>query len=314
MTKSWSVCALCALLFACGPDMRGDDGFGNGDGDGDGSGSGSGTGDGEARQCDKMDIVFVVDNSGSMEQEQTNLGANFPMFASILEAYTVNNGQPLDFRVALTTTGRDINYAIDLGPPFGSLPQNEQGENGEFFNNCNVNKRWLDRTDSTMAQTLACRAKVGISGPSIEMPLLMSKWALAERAADTNAGFLRDDALLAIVILTDEDDASTTQNNFTMGITGQTPTDYHPADHVQFLDTLKGNRTRWAAGVIAGDGNCSSSFGDAADGVRLKEFVNLANGQGSTQAVFSSICEGDLTKGLKDALDVFQAACGAIIL
>ena len=83
---------------------------------------------------------------------------------------------------------------------------------------------------------------------------------------------------------------------------------------MQVLDTLKGNRTRWAAAVIAGDGNCSSSFGSAADGVRLKEFVNLANGNGTTQAVFSSICDGDLTKGLKDALAVFQSACGAIIL
>lgn len=313
MTKSWSVCALCALLFACGPDMR-DDGLGDDDGMGSGSGSGSGSSTDEARGCDKMDIVFVVDNSGSMEEEQANLAANFPMFASLLEAYTVNSGQPLDFRVALTTTGRDVDYQIDLGGGLGTFPQSEKGQNGEFYNNCNNSKRWLDRTDSTMPQTLACRANVGISGPSIEMPLLMSKWALAERAADTNTGFLRDDALLAIVVLTDEDDASTTQNNFTMNATGQSPTDWNPADQVQFLDTLKGNRTRWAAGVIAGDGDCSSSFGSAADGVRLKEFVNLANSNGSTQAVFSSICNGDLTTGLKDALDVFQAACGAIIL
>ncbi len=311
MTKACSVCALCALLFACGPDMR-DDGLGDDDGMGSGSGSGSSTD--EPRGCDKMDIVFVVDNSGSMEEEQANLAANFPMFASLLEAYTVNNGQPLDFRVALTTTGRDVNYQIDLGGGLGTFPQSEKGQNGEFYNNCNNSKRWLDRTDSTMPQTLACRANVGISGPSIEMPLLMSKWALAERAADTNTGFVREDALLAIVILTDEDDASTTQDNFTMNATGQSPTDWNPTDQVQFLDTLKGNRTRWAAGVIAGDGNCSSSFGNAADGVRLKEFVNLANGNGSTQAVFSSICNGDLTTGLKDALDVFQAACGAIIL
>ena len=310
--RALSISAFCALLFACGPAMR-DDGFGDDDGDGSGSGSGSGDGSGEARQCDKMDIVFVVDNSGSMSEEQTNLATNFPMFASLLDAYTVDGGKPLDFRVALTTTGRDVDYVVDL-PPLGTVPQSEQGENGEFYNNCNVNKRWLDRNDATMAQALACRAKVGTTGPSIEMPFLMSKWALAERAADTNAGFVRDDALLAIVVLTDEDDASTTENNFTLNATGQSPTNYNPADHVQFLDTLKGNRTRWAAGVIAGDGNCNSSFGNAADGVRLKEFVHLANGNGTNQAVFSSICDGDLTKGLKDALDLFQAACGAIIL
>lgn len=316
MPKAFAASALCALVFACGPSVRDDGMPGMGDdgtGSGSGSGSGSGNGSGEARQCDKMDIVFVVDNSGSMQEEQQNLATNFPMFASVLDAYTVNSGQPLDYRVALTTTGRDIDYTIDLGGGL-TLPQSEQGENGEFYNNCNNSKRWLERTDANMGQTLACRANVGTSGPSIEMPLLMSKWALAERAADTNAGFLRADALLAIVILTDEDDASTTQNNFTMNASGQTPTDWNPQDQVSFLDTLKGNRTRWAAAVIAGDGDCSSSFGSAADGVRLKQFVTLANGNGSTQAVFSSICDGDLTVGLREALDTFQAACGAIIL
>jgi hypothetical protein len=311
MAKATSVLALCALLVACGPDARDGDDDGNG-------GSGNGSSDcevcGVPEQCKKMDIVFVVDNSGSMQEEQTNLAANFPMFAQLLEQYQVTaNGEPLDFRVALTTTGRDIMYQIDLGGGFGTFPQNEMGQNGVFYDTCGVNKRWLDRSDPTMAQALACRANVGTMGPSMEMPLLMSKWALKERAADTNAGFVRPDALLAVVMLTDEDDSSTTDNNFTVTATGSPPTNWHPADQVMFLDGLKGNRTRWASAVIAGDGNCSSSFGNAADAIRLKEFVSLANGN-STQAVFSSICNGDLTKGLKDALDLFQAACGAIIL
>src|SRR5437867_11609639 len=99
------------------------------------------------------------------------------------------------------------------------------------------------------------------------MPLLMSKWALSERMMDnTNVGFLRDDALLALVVLTDEDDSSTTKDNLMITIdptnpsSGTYPMDWNPSDEVQFLDALKGHRTRWAAGVIAGDGNCSSSF------------------------------------------------------
>jgi hypothetical protein len=66
--------------------------------------------------------------------------------------------------------------------------------------------------------------------------------------------------------------------------------------------------------VIAGDGNCTSSFGDAVDAVRLKEFVQQANSGGTTQAVFSSICSGDLTGALQTTLNTFQAACGQIIL
>jgi hypothetical protein len=292
---------------ACGPMDRDD-----GTGDDDGSGSGSGSGE-EPRQCNKMDIVFVVDDSGSMQEEQQNLATNFPMFATLLSNYTTTDGQHIDYRVALTTTGRDIDYTVDFAGM--QLPQHEVGDDGAFKDNCNLPKRWLDSTDANMQQTLACRANVGTGGPSIEMPLLMGKWALAKRVADgTNAGFLRDDALLAIVMLTDEDDASTEQNNFTIDLTGTPPIDYNPADHVQFLDTLKGHRSRWAAAAIAGDGDCSSSFGSAANAARVKDFVNLANGGGTPQAVFSSICAGDLTIGLKQALDLFQAACGGIIL
>jgi hypothetical protein len=311
MTKALTFFALLSLV-ACGP---GDREEGEGGGGGSGSGSGSGSSTETPRQCEKMDIVFIVDNSGSMAEEQSNLGSNFPMFAQLLKNYTVSDGTPLDYRIAVTTTARDIDYTIDLGGGFGTFPEHEDGENGAFQNNCNNNKRWLDNTDANIEQTLACRANVGTSGSGIEMPLLMGKWALQERVADaTNAGFLRDDALLALVVLTDEDDSSTTENNFTMDASGTAPINWNPADQVMMLDTLKGNRTRWAAGVIAGEGNCSSGFGEAADGVRLKDFVNQSNSNGYNQAVFHSICDGDLTAGLKDALDKFQQACGQIIL
>lgn len=313
MKKTWLCCSLVSILglVACGPADR------NPNGDDDGPGvDAPGAGSGEPQQCNKMDIVFVVDDSGSMAEEQNNLATNFPMFANLLSSYTTPEGEKIDFRVAVTTTGRDITYTIDLGMGFPPQTQSEDGDNGAFRNNCGSQKRFLDNTDTNMAQTLACRANVGTSGPGFEMPLLMSKWALSERVTDgTNAGFLRNDALLAIVYLTDENDSSTTENNWTIGINGGDPQpNYNPADHVQFLDTLKGHRSRWAAGVIAGDGNCTSSFGDAVDAARMKEFVNLANSQGTTQATFSSICSGDLTSSLQQILGTFQAACGGILL
>lgn len=306
---------LIVSMTACGPEGRDDLGDDDGMGDGSGSGSGDGSGSGQAKQCNRMDIVFVVDDSGSMDAEQANLAANFPMFADVLANYVNADGEHIDFRVAVTTTGRDIDYVIDAGGGF-TLPEHESGDNGAFRDGCGTTKRFLEPADPDMANTLSCRANVGTSGPSYEMPLLMSKWALSERVDDgTNAGFLRDDALLALVYLTDEDDDSTTANNWTITPTSGDPAPtWQPADQVQFLDTLKGNRTRWAAGVIAGDGDCSSSFGSAVDAVRLKEFVNLANSNATTQATFSSICAGDLTGALQQTLETFQAACGGIVL
>jgi len=306
-----TVLLLVSILAACGPGIR-DDGTGDDD-MGSGSGSGSGSA-GEPQHCNKMDIVFVVDDSGSMSEEQQNLATNFPQFATVLSDYVTPDGDHIDYRVAVTTTGRDMDYTIDFGGQ--SLPQHESGDNGAFKNNCGLAKRYLEPSDANMSSTLACRANVGTGGPSYEMPLLMSKWALSDRIMDnTNAGFLRDDALLAIVIITDEDDDSTDTNNWTIGISGGDPQPtWNPTDHVQFLDALKGNRSKWAAGVIAGDGDCTSNFGAAVDATRLKQFVQEANGNGTTQATFSSICAGDLTAGLQQTLQTFQNACGNILL
>jgi hypothetical protein len=259
-----------------------------------------------------MDLVFVVDDSGSMQEEQSNLGTNFPMFATLLSNYVTPDGQKIDYRIAVTTTGKDLMYTITNGPI--TLPQSENGDDGAFRNNCNMTKRFLEPTDANMQQVLSCRANVGTGGPSFEMPLLMTKWALDKQVANgTNAGFLRDDALLGIVMLTDEDDASTEQNNFNVTVTSQPPVDFHPADLITFLDTLKGHRSRWASGVIAGPTDCSSSFGDAAKATRLQDFVMQANSTGTVQANFASICDGNLTGALQKTLETFQTACGVVI-
>jgi hypothetical protein len=293
-------------LVACGPSNRGDDGVGGGD-----DGGGSDGGSQETRACNKMDIVFVVDDSASMEQEQSNLATNFPMFASAIQAFTTSAGEHLDFRIGITTTGRDLHYA-PVGPI--TLPD-EHGPNGAFEMQagCGAN-RWLDNTDAMLSHDLACRANVGIAGASQEMPLLMTKRAVVDRIADnTQTGFVRPDALLAVVMITDEDDSSNTMDGTTVPLAGL-PIDWNPADTITALDTLKGGRTRWAAAAIAGDGDCQSAFGDAVDAKRLKNFVLLANSNGTTQAVFSSICDGDLTIGLTKALMTFQNACNGIIL
>ncbi len=50
---------------------------------------------------------------------------------------------------------------------------------------------------------------------------------------------------------------------------------------------------------------CSSRFGSAVFAARLQAFVE----QAGRNAVFSSICEGDLSAGLDAALDTFSDSC-----
>jgi hypothetical protein len=309
-----TVLSLALVLAACGPGARGDDaGDDSGDDSGD-DGGGPDAGNPPSARCQAMDIMFVVDDSGSMQEEQSNLATNFPQFATILDQYQVGAGQPLDYRVAVTTTGRTITTSITL-PGFPPIVTTEQGDNGAFRGDCQNPRRWIERSDGNLASTLSCRANVGTSGPGTEMPLYASMLALGDRVADgTNAGFLRDDALLAVVMLTDEDDCSTTETNITLDpsnpdLCGASAGYISPQATIDFFDNLKGDRGRWATAVIAGPTNCTSAFGDAANAAKLQAFISQTNTGSVQNGIFSSICEGNLAPALQAALDTFQAAC-----
>lgn len=245
-----------------------------------------------AEGCDQMDVLFVIDNSRSMREEQTNLVENFPRFIEVLDGFRDGT---VDYRVAVTTTG------LDIGPfDPGNLP----GENGALLSqgDCQMTSPWLDRGDAQLLSRFACNAEVGVTGSSNEMPLLAARMALRERMLDgTNHGFLRDNALLAIVIVTDEDDQSLDVD--LGGFEAAIPV----SAFVTAFDEIKGNPKRWASAVIAGDQQpvCESDFGTATNALKLQDFV----GSVGENAVFSSICEGDLSAALSDALSTFEAAC-----
>ncbi len=306
--------AAALLLAACG--VSDEDGFTDNVGTDGGAGNGDGGGGvladaGEPEVCSKMDILFVIDDSGSMSEEQGNLGQNFPEFVNVLDNYMAGAGI-LDYLLGVTTTGRDVDYEIELPLPIPGLPPielSERGDNGALRQDCGMTDRWIDRDDGDVAGTFSCVANVGTSGPALEMPLLATQMALGARMDDgTNAGFLRDDSLLAIVILTDEDDCSRADNDFIISsdACGTNNPDYMPtSDTINFLDNLTGARGRWATAVIAGPSSCESSFGTANRAANLQQFV----ADTGENAVFSSICSGDLTTALGEAVATFDAAC-----
>jgi hypothetical protein len=306
------VLALLSLLpnlWACGPSAR-DPGTGDDDDTPDAAVQPPPPPPGDAGPgCQAIDVLFVIDNSGSMEEEQSNLAANFPQFVSVLEA------SGLDYRVAVTTTGRD--YAWTMQAPIGGgLPMSQDnGDNGELLEKCGMTKRWIEKTDADVAGTFTCLASVGTDGPGIEMPLGALRDAFEDRIADgTNVGFHRPDALLAVVMLTDEEDCSHEQSvsvGFGEDLCSGGSSE-GVASYIQFLDGFTGNHTRWATAVIAGmgPGSCSSNFGEAQEATRLRDFVQ----QVGPNATMSSICDGDLSTGLAQALALFESACGTIIL
>jgi hypothetical protein len=132
------------------------------------------------------DILFTIDNSCSMADEQMALAMNFNSFISYATQANV------DYRIAVTTTD-----------DFASTGQGQfTGQGGGPL--------VLERSMSNVGALFAARVNVGTSGNGYERPLSTTLKALtAPLISTTNANFLRDDANLAIIIVTDAPDQST---------------------------------------------------------------------------------------------------------
>jgi hypothetical protein len=249
----------------------------------------------EAVTCARMDVLFVIDNSESMAQEQANLGQNFDRFVDSLRMFREGT---VDFRIGVTTMSFPQSFSIS--PPSTT--------SGALLKTPEMTDPWLSHDDPELASKFRALATVGTDGSWDEQPLKAMGAALVDRVADgQNKAFFRSNALLAVVIVTDEDDLSSD------GPDSLEPGKPTPVGtFVTLLDRIKRNRDFWSAAVIAGGTapTCDSAFGTALFAARLQAFVDQA-GDNST---FSSICEGDLSGGLDAALATFRHACDDLVL
>lgn len=174
----------------------------------------------------RTDILFVVDDSDSMREEQQNLADNFDAFISRLNASPFKN----DFQIGITTTSVDLQrrdpngnvLTTDFflrGPnirnpyPKGALISVDPATGAYLPNGPKI----LTASSPTLIQDFKNNVKVGIDGSGKEQGLLAAKLALTDRIADgSNAGFLRPGARLAIVIVSDADDCSDPNHQVTL--------------------------------------------------------------------------------------------------
>ncbi len=189
--------------------------------------------------CVKLDVLFVVDNSATMYEEQKNLAANFGSMLSGLQSIDLGGGEfaPLDLNVMVTTT--DMGHPSctpfqpeGYDPNDGSPVSTPCTERLDHFTNLNdsVEETCLDVCPNPVGPSdmfihvddngsnvpgddveaaFACIAPQGIVGCGYEAPLESMLQALDPMATwNGTDGFLREDAALAIVLITDESDCS----------------------------------------------------------------------------------------------------------
>ncbi len=295
----------------------------DGDGDGD-SDADSDTGGSSGKGCSSMDILFVIDNSGSMIEEQNNLGQNFPKFVQVLDDYYSTSSSDLSYRVGVTTSGVNRNFKLKVAGGLITTPMFSTGANGKLVGQakCNLGaKPWADGPEPGVETKFSCMAGVGVDGLGFEMHFAALELALGEHleSGGANEGFYRkdDDSLLVVVIITDEDDCSVVQNGVVVGDSANStcveqgsPGMYLVEDTKDFLDELTGGAGRYVVVAIAGKSSCNSPFGSASNSPRLQLLVDSCAEYG----VMGDICSGDLWESLEDALEVMQETCDDFVV
>jgi hypothetical protein len=244
--------------------------------------------------CRKVDVIFAIDNSGSMAEEIAALtGPVFDSFPAAL--LQVGNGID-DFHLAV----------IDACPTPAYYHNTGTGGACNFSTGTN----WMVSTSPTLTAEYQCVTALSQSGynntPDMcdttndddEQPARAASDSLTpELVSGINAGFLRDDALLLVVAITDEDEelfGGITTDEITQRIIDAKGT----IDEVIFLG-------------IGGNSDCEGPYGsaDPADNLRTitQTFVDADRG------LFWDLCQGNLEAAFMQAIEIVDGVCNDVV-
>jgi hypothetical protein len=232
----------------------------------------------------KVDLLWVLDNSGSMSDKQENIARNAARFIG----YAVNSG--IDFQLAVTTTGTFPYTDGWTQCPGGA----DGGEAGRFFPVDNSSPRIITNNTPNGVQAFARNVKVGTchwvesgldAGRMALSPPLINNQDDPRTAArnDGNGGFIRPDARVYVVYVSDSDDVIKDANNAAVANPEPVQT------YINHLLGLKPGRPDMV-GVGAVIGMPSSCSGNI-DGVGHR-YIQLVQALGG---VLADVCSNDWT-------------------
>jgi hypothetical protein len=343
---SWSALAVAALLVGgCQSDedtgrgggggVGGADGDGTGDGTGDGGGGddgdgvwdvgGGGSGDGHGGDeqddgCKKVDLLFVIDDSGSMADEQQNLVTSFPGFIDgIQQELSTTSG----YHVGVVTS--DAYIYNEAGCTVDGALVTQTGGVSSSNAVCTPfveGGRYMSEADDLHTK-FACAAQVGTGGDGDEHGMHTMQVALSagmNGAGQCNEGFIRDDALLVIIPITDEQDDHETEGCPPDAGVNPDPLPGSAGDPPLWFDTVVGAKQGIETNVVivalvgpdGQDGNdvcpplakCDGGIEGAEIGTRILEFTRMF-----TYYSVCPVCAPDYSECFTEAISVIESAC-----
>lgn len=233
----------------------------------------------------KIDLLWVIDNSGSMKPLQDNMTSNFNSFMNNF----VSKGY--DFHLAVTTT--DAYRAL---PQYANDPTLAKFRDGLGATHTGV----FTILPSTMdlSGTFLINASQGMTGSGDENAFSSFKATLN---SPLNADFLRSDSFLAVVILSDEDDFSDPNRPefswiYNGGVSDHSYTNPNLETVQSYIDYLDaktvstGAKRRYSVSALTvPDIGCRNAHAAQAPstiiGVRYMEMADL------TEGVIGSVCD-----------------------
>ena len=231
-----------------------------------------------------VDILWVIDNSISMIQEQAEIAEQFGNFIGMMDS----SGSAIDFHAGIVTTDMD-----DDNPKRGMMVASATDP-----------APFITRDTANYVQEFQSRVMVGTDGSDMEKGLEAAWVALTEPfISDANNGFLRDEAILSVIFVSDENDCSD-QGALPADSDGLTCYDMMDRlvpikDFVQDYRTLKDDASLVVASAIVGpdvvDG-CDNTW----PGTRYRAVAGAMGG------IVASICEQDFS-GIMSELGISAA-------
>ncbi len=143
----------------------------------------------------KVDFVWIIDNSSSMTDKQMKLSQQLPGVINTL------NSLKLDYHmVFITTDVRDK-----------TSPSDVEGSGGKFIGD----PKFLTKDSQNLLSEVQDRVVQGSLGSNLERGLLSLERVFSKTYLSTEGrGFFREDALLVINVLSDEDDKSNNTSDY----------------------------------------------------------------------------------------------------
>lgn len=262
-----------------------------------------------------IDILWVVDNSGSMQSSQTNMAANFNSFINRFV------GQNYDFHMAVIGTDAWRGKYSAATPDYRKFHEDGWINPGTGWVHRFSGVFMIDKNTPDIPGTFDINGRLGIFGSGDERAFESFKDSLSW-SGNNVFNFRRTDAYLAIIIVSDEDDGSATTSAF-LNNNYSSPNMVPVQTYVDYLDTYAGviadpdplvksedRKKKYSVNTISiQDNECKALLADSSQrlGIRYADIANKTNG------LNLSLC-GDFASNLNLISSTVEAAISEIKL